>query len=147
MRITHKILGMLMNIINLSIGKTNLSEVLMSHTHMNSQEPLYEMRCEACSIGTLPLTEDEIIEMIADLSPEWIHVNLIKLERTYKFKNFREALDFVNLLGDIADAEGHHPDIQLGWGRVVVSLTTHKIHGLSLYDFIMASKFDQILQL
>lgn len=116
----------------------------MTNTEKTYQEPLYEMRCEACSIGTLPLTEDEILEMMADLSPEWAHVNLLKLERTYKFKNFREALNFVNLIGDLADSEGHHPDIQLGWGRVVVSLTTHKIHGLSLYDFIMASKFDKL---
>lgn len=107
-------------------------------------EPLYEKTCEACSIGTLPLLIEEIQDLAQELSPHWEIEDNQKISRQFRFKNFREALNFVNQVGDLADREGHHPDIELGWGRVRISLTTHKIHGLSLYDFIMASKIDRL---
>lgn len=66
------------------------------------------------------------------------------LEKTYRFKNFREALDFVNAIGELAERVNHHPDIMLAWGRVTLSIWTHKIKGLSESDFIFAAKCDAL---
>src|SRR3990167_999203 len=71
---------------------------------------------------------------------------VLKISKKYKFKNFKEALVFVNKVGDIAEAEGHHPDISFGWGKVAVELSTHAIGGLSENDFIVASKVDRVSQ-
>lgn len=67
-----------------------------------------------------------------------------KIERKFKFKDFKEALHFVNKIGEIAEQEGHHPDIELGWGRVEVELSTHAIGGLSINDFILAAKINKL---
>ena len=67
------------------------------------------------------------------------------LEKNFKFKNFLESQDFVNLVGEISEKEGHHPDILFGWGYVKINITTHAIQGLSENDFILASKIDQLL--
>ena len=67
-----------------------------------------------------------------------------RIERTYKFKNFREALGFVDRVGGLAEDEGHHPDITFGWGYATISLHTHKIKGLHENDFIMAAKINQL---
>ena len=67
-----------------------------------------------------------------------------KISKNFKFKDFAQALVFVNKVGLLAESEGHHPDIELGWGRVKISLTTHAIKGLSENDFIMAAKIDEI---
>ena len=66
------------------------------------------------------------------------------MERIFKFKDFKEALEFTNKVGGIAEAEGHHPDITLSWGRVIITLWTHKIKGLHENDFIMAAKIDEL---
>ena len=66
------------------------------------------------------------------------------IERTFRFRNFREALAFVQQVGELAETEGHHPDISFGWGRATVSLNTKKIKGLHENDFIMATKLDRI---
>jgi len=66
------------------------------------------------------------------------------IERTFRFRNFREALAFVQQVGELAESEGHHPDISFGWGRATVSLSTKKIKGLHENDFIMASKIDRM---
>lgn len=67
------------------------------------------------------------------------------ISKHFKFQNFKEALEFVNKVGDIAESEGHHPDIELGWGKVNITLTTHAIHGLSQNDFIVAAKINAIV--
>ncbi len=65
-----------------------------------------------------------------------------EISRQLKFKNFKDALAFVNRVGELAEAEGHHPDLELGWGRVGVKLSTHAVEGLSLNDFILAAKIN-----
>jgi len=85
-----------------------------------------------------------IKDLIDELEAGWKVVDNRKIEKSFRFKDFRGALEFVNLVGDVAEEEGHHPDIQLGWGMVHISLMTHKIKGLSKNDFILASKIDQI---
>jgi len=92
------------------------------------------------------VTNAEIIELRPQVL-EWQIIeqdNIKMLERVFKFENFSEALRFTNKIGEIAEAEGHHPSIRTDWGRVTVKWWTHKIRGLHRNDFIMASKTDQL---
>ena len=110
-------------------------------------EEFVQMKCEPCRIGAPPATEEEIKEFMIHV-PEWTIVerNGIKqLERAFKFKNFVQALAFTNNVGEIAEAEGHHPVIRTEWGKVTVTWWTHKIKGLHRNDFIMAAKTDNLL--
>lgn len=105
---------------------------------------LADKKCIPCSLGTPPLEEVEIKEYMKELSEDWIVINNHHIERDYKFKNFKEALEFANKVGALAEEEGHHPDILLSWGRVKLTLYTHKIDGLSEADFVFAAKTDKI---
>ena len=67
------------------------------------------------------------------------------IERQFRFKDFREAIAFVNKVADLAESEGHHPDIFISWNKVRLTLTTHKIGGLSRNDFVLAAKIDELL--
>lgn len=93
--------------------------------------------------GVKPLTSDEYGAFLHSELSGWIDIDQKKIEKEYKFKNFKEAIAFVNKVGAIAESEGHHPDINLhGWNRVKLTLSTHAIGGLSENDFILASKID-----
>ena len=100
--------------------------------------------CEPCKIGSPPLTAEEIVLFIPQLSNDWKVIENRHLERQFRFADFKTALAFVVQVGAIAEAEGHHPDIYLGWGKVKITLSTHKIKGLSKNDFILATKIDKI---
>lgn len=106
---------------------------------MNS---LAEKKCIPCSGGVSALKSKEIQGFVAQLESGWKVVNEHHLEKEYCFKNFREALAFTNALGEVAEEEGHHPDLYLAWGKVKVTLWTHKIDGLTESDFIFAAKCD-----
>ena len=98
--------------------------------------------CVPCRSGTPPLTAERIAALAA-LVPEWAVSEDAKLVREFRFRDFKEALAFVNRVGDLAEAEDHHPDILLHrWKRVMLTLTTHAINGLSENDFIVAAKID-----
>lgn len=105
---------------------------------------LLSKKCIPCSIGADPLTPDEIQEYFKSLDKGWEVKENRHIEKLYKFKNFREALDFTNKVGELAEEEGHHPDIYLSWGKVNIKLWTHKIKGLHENDFIMAAKIDTL---
>jgi len=105
---------------------------------------LENKKCVPCELGTNPLNHSDIMVFSDILSDGWEVINDVKIEKKFKFKDFKEALEFTNKVGALAEEEGHHPDIQLSWGKVVISLTTHKIHGLSENDFIMAVKIDKL---
>lgn len=91
-----------------------------------------------------PATKEEA-EMLLKRVKSWkLAENGKNLEKDFTFKNFAEALAFTNKVGAIAEEEGHHPDLRVGWGRVGISLTTHAINGLSENDFILAAKIDTI---
>lgn len=109
-----------------------------------SNQNLFSQRCFACSIDTPPLEADSIQDFYKELEAGWKVVDNKRIEKVFRFKDFKGALEFVNYVGDIAEEEGHHPDVQLGWGIVTISLMTHKIKGLSKNDFIMAAKIDLI---
>jgi 4a-hydroxytetrahydrobiopterin dehydratase len=101
-------------------------------------------RCAPCEEGTKALAGDELQELLRQVEG-WKLVDGKKIEKEYRFPDFKEALAFVDRLGAIAEEEGHHPDIYLGWGRVKVELSTHSVGGLSENDFILAAKIDGIL--
>jgi 4a-hydroxytetrahydrobiopterin dehydratase len=106
---------------------------------------LEQMTCTACQGGEPTLTDEEIAEYQPQV-PEWevIDVDDIKrLRRVFRFRNFRQALAFTSTVGELAEAEGHHPALLTEWGRVTVTWWTHKIRGLHQNDFIMAAKTDQ----
>ena len=105
---------------------------------------LAEKECVPCKGGVPPLKGNDLAKLARELAPGWQVVNEHHLEREFKFKNFREALEFTNKVGELAEAQGHHPDIYLAWGKVQVTLWTHKIDGLTESDFIMAAKIDQL---
>lgn len=107
---------------------------------------LAEKQCEACRPGAPTVTEEEIAGLKPQV-PEWEIVErdgIRQLERTYKFKNFVQALEFTNKVGEIAEAEGHHPDLLTAWGKVTVTWWSHKIKGLHQNDFVMAAKTDRL---
>ncbi len=108
---------------------------------------LSKMRCEACRAGAPTVTEDEIAEFLQQI-PEWEIVErsgIPRLRRVFQFKNFAEALAFTSRVGEIAEAQNHHPAILTEWGRVTVSWWTHKIKGLHQSDFVMAARTDALL--
>ena len=109
---------------------------------------LSKQKCEVCRAGAR-LVSREDMNRLKPLVPEWeiIETNGIsRLKRAYFFKNFKEALDFANQVGLIAEQENHHPAILTEWGRVTVEWWTHKIEGLHRNDFIMAAKTDALMQ-
>ena len=107
-------------------------------------ETLAEKTCTPCRGGIPPLTHEEAERFRAQASDWELRDDAHRIERTFRFRNFREAAAFVREIGELAEAEGHHPDISLGWGYATVGLQTKKIKGLHENDFIMATKIDQI---
>lgn len=114
---------------------------------MLSKNDLVQKKCGPCQKGTLPLVAQEIANLLPSLDKEWKVEDVHHLEREFHFKNFKEALDFTVKVGNVAESEGHHPDIQLSWGKVKVTIWTHKINGLSINDFILAAKIDRLVGL
>ncbi len=105
---------------------------------------LTQKHCVPCEGGALPLSREESAKLHVE-TPAWtIAPDGLSISREFTFKNFVEAMDFANKITPIAEAEGHHPDLTIGWGRVGVTLMTHAIGGLSENDFILAAKIDQI---
>lgn len=103
---------------------------------------LSQQHCTPCRGGIPPLTREQTSDLLPQV-PEWrLADDVSRISRTYKFKNFAEALAYVNKIGAVAESEGHHPDISFGWGYCTVMLYTHKIKGLHENDFIIAAKFD-----
>ncbi|HZU07262.1 MAG TPA: 4a-hydroxytetrahydrobiopterin dehydratase [Chloroflexota bacterium] len=99
--------------------------------------------CVPCRGGVPPLTPEEIAPLLAQLEEGWTVEENKKLVRTYRFKNFAEAMAFANRVAAIAEEQGHHPDLHVRWGAVRVEVWTHKIDGLTESDFIFAAKCDR----
>lgn len=105
---------------------------------------LVQKKCVACEGGMPPLRRDEAEILLRQLKEWRLSGDAQWISKEFKFKDFADALKFVDAVGAIAESEGHHPDIQLSWGKVVVELTTHAINGLSENDFIVAAKTDAL---
>jgi 4a-hydroxytetrahydrobiopterin dehydratase len=101
--------------------------------------------CIPCRGGVPPLTAEEIAPLHKLIGDSWKVVKDHHLQKEFTFKDFREALDFTNKVGAIAEHEGQHPDLQLSWGKVGIEIWTHKIDGLTESDFILAAKIDKVV--
>jgi len=106
---------------------------------------LTDKKCTACRGDVDRLKGEELKSLQEQLPEGWDVVDEHHLTKTFTFKNFQQALDFTNRVGAVAEEEGHHPDISLSWGKVVVDVCTHKIDGLTENDFIFAAKADAVL--
>ena len=105
---------------------------------------LAEKECVPCRGGVPALKGQDLNWLAGELKAGWRVVNEHHLEREFQFKDFREALAFTNKVGELAEAQGHHPDIYLAWGKVKVTIWTHKIDGLTESDFVLAAKIDRL---
>ena len=103
---------------------------------------LYEKKCIPCESGDTPLSEDDVKKNLEQI-PNW-KLNGKKIEREFVFKDFKEAMKFVNNIADLAEDEGHHPDIHIHWNKVMLELWTHSMNGLSENDFIVAAKINNL---
>lgn len=106
-------------------------------------ECLAERHCVPCHGGVPRLEGDEIAAFMKQLRG-WESVDEHHLTKKYEFSNFKGALDFVNRVGEVAESEGHHPDLSFGWGYAEIKIYTHAIDGLSESDFILAAKIDAL---
>lgn len=108
---------------------------------VNNLSDLKNKRCVPVPAGSKPLKDEEYKDVLKSELEGWWVIDEKVLEKEFEFKDFKEALAFVNKVGELAESENHHPDINLhGWNKVTVSLSTHSIGGLSENDFIVASK-------
>jgi len=105
---------------------------------------LTQQKCLPCEGGFPPLNRAEAEDLLDKLTGWSLARQGKGITKEYAFKDFKEALVFVNRVGEVAEAEGHHPDVSLSWGKVGISLTTHAIQGLSVNDFIVAAKVDAL---
>ena len=106
---------------------------------------LASRECVPCRGGVPPLKGDEISNLLNQLD-SWEVIREHHLKKLFKFSDFRESQEFVNRVGDLAEEQGHHPDICFGWGRAEITIWTHKIDGLTESDFVLAAKVDQLMQ-
>ena len=105
---------------------------------------LNQKRCVPCEGGLEPLKGEKLADFGESIHGHWIIEGEHHLSREFGFKDFKEALTFANSIGEIAEEEGHHPDILVSWGKVGVTIWTHAIDGLSENDFILAAKIDEL---
>jgi 4a-hydroxytetrahydrobiopterin dehydratase len=106
---------------------------------------LADKPCVPCK-GDIPPLRGQELEKVKSQVPGWQVIREHHLARTYSFPDFRAALAFTNHVGELAEKEGHHPDLHLSWGKVEVKIWTHKIDGLTENDFVLAAKIDQLYQ-
>ena len=107
---------------------------------------LTDQTCVPCQGGIPPLTKDQIQPYLSQINSSWQVIDNTQLTRDFSFKNFTQAIKFINQVADIAEKENHHPNIHLtNWNQVQLELYTHKINGLHQNDFILAAKINQII--
>ena len=106
---------------------------------------LAKKTCIPCKGGVPPMKGAKLDDLLEKLKNDWKIIKEHHLEKEYSFKNFKEALDFTIKVGELAENQGHHPDVFLAWGKVKLTIWTHKIDGLTESDFIFAAKADKEL--
>lgn len=107
-------------------------------------EDLTAKHCVPCRGGIPPLAGQELSDLTTNLGGGWQVVDGHHLNKVFSFPDFVTALEFTNRVGELAESEGHHPDIRLSWGRVEIEIFTHKIDGLTESDFILAAHIDRL---
>ncbi|MGZ4885576.1 MAG: 4a-hydroxytetrahydrobiopterin dehydratase [Halobacteriota archaeon] len=117
---------------------------MMSNANTNDVSSLRDKHCVPCEIGTKPF-DLETIQGLQPMVPKWnLDNDLKKIMRSFRFKDFVESMRFINKVAELAEEEGHHPDLFVSYNYVKICLTTHNIGGLSENDFIMAAKIDEV---
>ncbi|MGB8331252.1 MAG: 4a-hydroxytetrahydrobiopterin dehydratase [Polyangiales bacterium] len=106
---------------------------------------LADQACVPCKGGVPPMERARAMDLLRELDEGWTLNGEGHLERTYEFSNFVEAMAFANRVGEIAEAQNHHPDLHVAWGKCTVEIWTHKIKGLTESDFYFAAKADRAL--
>lgn len=107
-------------------------------------QDLTKKHCVPCEGGTNQLKKEEIAKYLTLLKSSWAVLDDKEIQKTFKFKDFLKAIAFVNKVAEIAEGEGHHPDITINYNKVKIALSTHAIGGLSTNDFILASKIELV---
>lgn len=105
---------------------------------------LSEKRCIPCEGGALPLSHNDSMKLLHELQGWELSSDEKSISKLFTYKDFADAMDFANRIAEIANAENHHPDLHISWGKLQVVLSTHAIGGLSENDFIVAAKIDQL---
>ncbi len=111
---------------------------------MAGRRELAARNCVPCKGGTPPLDGDDLRALLDQLGGGWQVIDGHHLEKEFRFEDFREALAFTNRVGELAEQQGHHPDLHLAWGRVRVVIWTHAIDGLTESDFVFAAKTEEL---
>ncbi len=106
---------------------------------------LTDQKCVPCEGGVPAMTKEEAQEHMPQV-PGWkmLDGEPLRIQRTFSFKDFKEAMEFVSKVADLAESEGHHPEITIEWNKVTLTLYTHAINGLFLNDFIVAAKVNEL---
>lgn len=105
---------------------------------------LSDKECVPCHGGMPTLPEERVDALLRELDAGWEVVDGHHLQKSFGFPDFATALDFVNRVGELAESEGHHPDLHLSWGRVEVEIWTHAVDGLTENDFVLAAKIEEL---
>jgi len=105
---------------------------------------LADKQCTPCKKGGQPLKGEALSQLAAEVDAGWQLIDQHHLEKLFKLENFAQALAFVNKVGELAEEQGHHPEIFLTWGKAKITLYTHAVDGLSESDFIMAAKIERL---
>jgi 4a-hydroxytetrahydrobiopterin dehydratase len=106
---------------------------------------LANKKCISCEGGIPPLGKVEITNYMKQISEDWDLIDDKRISRNFAFVNYKHTIDFVNKVADLAEAEGHHPVMHVYYGKIEIELWTHAINGLSVNDFILAAKIDDLL--
>jgi 4a-hydroxytetrahydrobiopterin dehydratase len=122
---------------------SNAQEVIMSE-QIKTANPLAERECIPCRGTTAPLTGAPLKELLEKLGGGWQVLEEQRLEKDFRFPDFKSALAFANKVGELAERVNHHPDVTISWGQTKVVIWTHKIGGLSDADFVFAAKVDTL---
>jgi len=106
---------------------------------------LADKKCVPCEGSVPPMNKEEAAKLLDEVNDwELLEEDVLKLQKKFKFKDFKEAISFVNKVADLAESEGHHPNLAINWNKVTFTLYTHAIKGLSENDFIMAAKINAV---
>ena len=105
---------------------------------------LTEKKCQVCEVGGAALAESDISTLMKELGGGWAVHDGKKIVKTFSFPDFKQTMVFVNKVADLAEAEGHHPDMIVSYGKTAIELSTHAVKGLSENDFILAAKIDAL---